>query len=271
MPPFISRREHFDVVGSTNDVVRGWLADGTPEVCLAHADAQTAGRGRDGRTWTAPSGAALLLSLGFRPAWLQPEHLWRLAAVTSLAMAEASELVTGVRAGSIRLKWPNDVVLESGDGVRKLAGVLGESDGLGSDDPRAVIGVGLNGDWPRDAFPAELARSMTSLREAAARAVDHEAVLEAFLGRLEVGVDALRAGRFDADGWSARQVTTGRDIDLIGSDGASSPVRAAGVDTETGALVIEGPADAGRRSVVVGEIRHVRLAPPAPAVQRVGV
>ena len=271
MPPFISRREHFEVIGSTNDVVRGWLADGTPEVALAVADEQTAGRGRDGRTWTAPAGGALLLSLGFRPAWLQPEHLWRLAAVTSLAMAEASERVTGIRAGSIRLKWPNDLVIESGDGVGKLAGVLGESDGIGSDHPRAVIGIGLNGDWPRDAFPAELAGSMTSLREAAARAVDHGAVLDAFLARLEVGVEALRAGRFDADGWSARQVTTGRDIDLIGPDGASSPVRATGVDTETGALVIEGPAAAGRRSVVVGEVRHVRLAAPAAAVQRVGV
>ena len=66
-PPFIARRERFAVVGSTNDVVREWLAGGTPEVCLAVADEQTAGRGREGRTWTAPAGGALLLSLGFRP------------------------------------------------------------------------------------------------------------------------------------------------------------------------------------------------------------
>ena len=67
MTEFLARRERFARVGSTNDVVRDWLAAGTPEVCLAVADEQTAGRGREGRTWVAPPGAALLLSLGFRP------------------------------------------------------------------------------------------------------------------------------------------------------------------------------------------------------------
>ena len=61
-PPFIGRHQRFAVVGSTNDVVRSWLAAGEPEVCLAVADEQTAGRGREGRTWTAPPGSALLLS-----------------------------------------------------------------------------------------------------------------------------------------------------------------------------------------------------------------
>ncbi len=70
MTAFLARSERFAEVGSTNDVVRDWLADGTPEVCLAIADEQSAGRGRDGRTWVAPPGAALLLSLGFRPTWL---------------------------------------------------------------------------------------------------------------------------------------------------------------------------------------------------------
>ena len=70
--PFISRQERFPSVGSTNDVVRAWLADGTPEVCLAVADEQTAGRGRNGRTWLAPPGAGLLCSIGFRPTGWRP-------------------------------------------------------------------------------------------------------------------------------------------------------------------------------------------------------
>ena len=115
MTPSSRASERFDRVGSTNDVVRGWLADGTPEVCLAVAAEQTAGRGRDGRTWVAPPGAALLLSLGFRPTWLAPESVWRLAAIASLAMADAAEAVAGLAAGTIRLKWPNDLVL---DGTR---------------------------------------------------------------------------------------------------------------------------------------------------------
>ncbi|MDQ2965939.1 MAG: hypothetical protein M3R57_08835, partial [Chloroflexota bacterium] len=100
--PFLSRTERFAIVGSTNDVVRGWLADGTPEVCLAVADEQSAGRGREGRSWQAPAGAALLLSLGFRPNWLLADQAWRLAAITSLAMAEAAEDVAGLETGTIR-------------------------------------------------------------------------------------------------------------------------------------------------------------------------
>ena len=260
MPGSISRQERFTVVGSTNDVVRGWLAKGIPEVCVAVADAQTAGRGREGRSWTAPTGAALLLSLGFRPTWLRPEHLWRLAAATSVAMAEAAEEIAALPSGTVALKWPNDLVVETADGVRKLAGVLGETDGLGTDDPRAVIGIGVNGDWAPAAFPAELTGSMTSLRQLAARAIDHEALLAAFLARMDVGIGDLRDGRFDAPGWSDRQVTTDRDVDLVDADGSTTPVRATGVDAESGALLV------GDRAVMVGEIRHVRLAvPPVPA------
>ena len=114
MTPFLARHERFERVGSTNDVVREWLAAGTPEICLAVADEQTAGRGREGRRWQAPPGGALLASLGFRPGWLEPADTWRLAATASLAMAEAAEHVAGLPAGTIRLKWPNDLVLETG-------------------------------------------------------------------------------------------------------------------------------------------------------------
>ncbi|HKB27516.1 MAG TPA: hypothetical protein VKC59_00680, partial [Candidatus Limnocylindrales bacterium] len=121
--PFLARQEHFAVVGSTNDIVRGWLAEGEAEICLAVADEQSAGRGREGRRWSAPAGRALLMSLGFRPTWLAPDRVWRLAAVTSLAMADAAEAVAGLPDRAIRLKWPNDLVVESDSvGLRKLAG-----------------------------------------------------------------------------------------------------------------------------------------------------
>jgi BirA family biotin operon repressor/biotin-[acetyl-CoA-carboxylase] ligase len=276
MADFLSRQERFPLVGSTNDVVRGWLAAGTPEVCLAVADEQSAGRGRDGRSWTAPAGAALLLSLGFRPGWLDPDRVWRLAATVSLAMADAAEEVAGLPDGAIRLKWPNDLVIETAgfsvpvaperpDGVRKVAGVLGETDGLGMDDPRAVIGIGVNTDWAAQDFPEDLRTTMTSLREAShGRPIDHVALLDAFLGRLEVRVEALRGGRFDVADWTARQLTTGRAVDLVAPDGSARTVRALGVDATTGALVVADPAaPGGERAVVVGEVRHVRLAAAA--------
>ncbi len=281
--PFLSRQERFSLVSSTNDVVRGWLAAGTPEVCVAVADEQSAGRGREGRTWQAPAGRALLLSLGFRPTWLAADRTWRLAALVSLAMADAAEEVAGLPEGTISLKWPNDLVVgsagawdpgdsaseherEAGPGggspTRKLAGVLGETEGLGTDDARAVVGIGLNGDWPRGEFPAELADDMTSLREVShGRPVDHEGLLEAFLDRLEPRLLALRDGRFDGAGWSTRQVTNGRLVRLGLPDGASRVVRAVGVDPASGALLVEDPSLPGQeRAVLSADVTTLRLA-----------
>jgi BirA family biotin operon repressor/biotin-[acetyl-CoA-carboxylase] ligase len=266
---WLSRFERFDVVGSTNDVVSGWLREGTPEVCVAVANVQSAGRGRNGRSWAAPPGAGVLVSVGFRPTWLDVGHTWRLGAIASLAMAEAAEVASALRGGRIRLKWPNDLVaIDRGSGyVRKLAGMLGETDGLGTPDARAVIGVGINVDWPREKFPADLADSMTSLTDLAGRMVDREVVLYVFLERLERAIAALREGRFPAEEWRRRQLTNGTIVMLDQPDGTSETVVAEGVDTETGALLVRdldgapgpGVIDRPPRSVVVGEIHHLRL------------
>jgi BirA family biotin operon repressor/biotin-[acetyl-CoA-carboxylase] ligase len=277
--PIARRQERFVSVGSTNDVVRDWLAAGEPEICVAVADEQTAGRGRSGRTWSAPAGRGLLLSLGFRPTWLPPDRVWRLAATVSLAMADTAEEAAGLPGGSIRLKWPNDLVMAvdaAGRGldpheaaaangvatIRKLGGVLGETDGLGTEDPRAVVGIGLNADWPAADFPAELRATMTSLRAAAdERPIDHIGLVDGFLSRLEARVAALHGGDFDAAGWIDRQVTTGRRIDLLQPDGTTETVVATGVDAVSGALrIAEWDRPDEERSIVVGEIVHVRLA-----------
>jgi len=266
-PAFLSRQERFDVVGSTNDVVRGWLAGGTPEVCLAVADEQTAGRGRQGRTWTAPPGAALLLSVGFRPGWLAAERAWRLAATVSLAMADAAEEVAGLPDRAVRLKWPNDLVVEDDtSAARKLAGVLGETDDLGGSDPRAVVGIGVNADWPAADFPPELAAAMTSLREAShGRPIDLALLLDAFLSRLEARIEALRGGRFDVADWTDRQLTTGRTVLLEHPDGRREERRALGVDARSGALVVEDATRPdGERPVHAADVVRVRVPPVDP-------
>ena len=261
-PAALGRFERFESVGSTNDVVRDWLAAGEPEVCVAVADVQTAGRGRGGRSWTAPAGAGLLVSAGFRPTWLAPDEVWRLAAIVSLAMADAAEAAIGLAPGTIRLKWPNDLVVETDGGVRKLGGLLGETDGLGSDDPRAVVGIGVNADWPPATFPDELRGSMTSLRALAGGPVDREAVLNSFIQRLDGAVANLRDGRFEAAEWTRRQVTTGRQVTLSWPDGSTHTRQALGVDDASGALIVSDD-DRGRRLVVSGEIIHVRIADSA--------
>ena len=279
--PRIRRLDRFASVGSTNDVVRDWLAAGEPEICVAIAGEQTAGRGRHGRTWTAPSGRGLLLSLGFRPTWLPPDRVWQLAASVSLAMADAAEEAAGLRAGSIGLKWPNDLVAVDGDGsapggapgstaiVRKLGGVLGETDGLGTRDPRAIVGIGLNADWPAAAFPEELRGRMTSLRAAAGdRPIDSARLVDRFRDRLDARIGDLHAGRFGASDWTDRQVTTGHVVDLSLPDGSTDTVVAIGVDSASGALRVAASAepDLGR-SILVGEVVRVRLAGNTPVGQ----
>jgi BirA family biotin operon repressor/biotin-[acetyl-CoA-carboxylase] ligase len=284
----LSRFERFATVGSTNDIVRAWLLDATPEVCLAVADEQLEGRGRHGRTWTAPPGAALLLSLGFRPTWLAPDRTWRLAGTAALAMCDAAEETAGLPVGAVRMKWPNDLVVETAGPrallavdltpdaalarlaapleLRKVAGVLGESDGLGTDDPRVVVGIGVNVDWARDDFPPDIAPGMTSLSDATGgRPIDRESLLASFIDHLAARIDALRAGYFDIADWAGRQATSGRLVTLEASDGnATEPLLALGVDATTGALVLEDDAaDSGERRVVAGEVVRVRLAPVA--------
>ena len=284
-PDTYSRVEHFVSVASTNDVVRGWLAAGTPEVCVAVADQQTAGRGRNGRAWVAPPGSSLLASLGFRPTWLPPTDSWRLAALVAMAMADAAEDHAGLSEGTIRLKWPNDLVIVSGGpdallvgdvtadearelqaspiALQKLAGILGETDGLGTDDPRVVIGIGLNADWDDVGVPADLATSMTTLRAASGgRPIDREALLEAFLSRMETRLAALRAGRFDVAGWTDRQVTTGHLVSLASLNGEVEHLRALGVDGASGALVVadpDEPRSSGGRLLHAGEVLNLRL------------
>lgn len=204
-------------------------------------------------------------------------------------MADAAEEVAGLRDRSIRLKWPNDLVIEvdpapgaeadraagvagaeadpaagaaAGSPVRKLAGVLGETRGLGSADPQVVVGIGVNADWPAEEFPADLAADMTSLREASrGRPIDLALLLDAFLSRLEPRTLALRAGRFDAGDWLDRQLTNRRLVRLTLPDGSSEVVRAVGADPDSGALLVEDPgAPMGERAVLSGEIRHLRLA-----------
>ena len=192
-PARISRFERLPRVTSTQDVVRGWLAGGQAEVCVAVADEQTAGRGRLGRAWLAPPGRALLVSVGLRPAALPLASAWQLPASAALAMLEAASTLVGETAigpldepaPRLALKWPNDLVAVLRGEVRKLGGVLAEVEttGSGSADERgpsdhglasAVIGLGVNVDWAARDFPAALATTMTSLSEAAGRPVQRE-------------------------------------------------------------------------------------------------
>src|SRR5205823_1731834 len=142
-----------------------------PAGLVAVAEHQTAGRGRQGRSWTAPPGSSLLMSVLLRPG-IRPERSHLVTAAVALAAADALEEVAGFRPG---LKWPNDLIVDD----RKLAGVLAEADG-----GAVVVGIGINLNWP-DQLPQELAQGAVSANQVVGRAVDADAVLIRLLERLD--------------------------------------------------------------------------------------
>jgi BirA family biotin operon repressor/biotin-[acetyl-CoA-carboxylase] ligase len=173
----------FTAVESTQTVGRRLAALGAPEGTVIVADAQRAGRGQRGRTWTAPSGAGLLVSCLLRPP-LPPSRWPTLTRVGAAAVVDAVGDLTGLPA---RLKWPNDVVV----GERKLAGVLAES--VVGPAPVVVLGLGINVGQRTADWPPELRGRAVSLAELG-HPVSRPALLAALLARLETRYAAYLAG-----------------------------------------------------------------------------
>ncbi|MDQ3738814.1 MAG: biotin--[acetyl-CoA-carboxylase] ligase [Actinomycetota bacterium] len=118
---------------STNDDLAAAAAGGAPDRTVIVAGHQSAGRGRLDRTWDAPPGANLLVSVLFRAPTEDPGTLMQRMALGAVV---ACRQVADVDA---RLKWPNDLLV----GERKLAGLLGQR----LDDGSVVLGMGLNVRW----------------------------------------------------------------------------------------------------------------------------
>jgi BirA family biotin operon repressor/biotin-[acetyl-CoA-carboxylase] ligase len=148
---FGTPHRHFRVTDSTNARARELVEAGAPGGTVVTAAEQTAGRGRQGRTWTAPPGKALLYSAILRP--LDERHLLLPLAVPIAVCAAAEELNPDVEC---MIKWPNDIWVDG----RKLAGVLIEAK---PQDGWAVIGIGLNLSISPTEFPPELRETAISL------------------------------------------------------------------------------------------------------------
>ncbi len=262
-PPRVERLERFALVGSTQDVVRDWLAAGEAEICVAVADEQSAGRGRLGRRWLAPPGRALLLSAGFRPASLPVEQGWRIPALGALAMLDAASALLGREAQGLALKWPNDIVVVRGGRPRKVGGVLAEAVLTGGALASVVVGLGTNVNWPASAFPAHLGAAMSSLSEAGRGPVDRELLLQGWLERLEAGYAALAEGRFEADRWAGAQATTGASVS-VRTVGAVVRGTAVGVDRQSGDLLLEEAGTGRAHRLSAGEVLACRLHRSAP-------
>jgi BirA family biotin operon repressor/biotin-[acetyl-CoA-carboxylase] ligase len=250
----IGRQVEFHAsIGSTND--RAWehLRQGDDATAVV-ADLQTAGRGRRGRSWSSPTGVNLMVSVGMR-ATIAAADAWQLGAATALAVLEActSALQPGPR-HTLALKWPNDVVDESG---RKLAGLLVETAITDDRVSEAVVGVGVNVNWPRAEMPAELVERANSLIDLNGEPVDRVALLSRYLAALSAEVVRVEAGISPLERYGAASWLTGRDVSVsAGERTVAGRVLGIGAD---GSLQLE--TTGGVVAIAYGEVVHVGLDP----------
>jgi BirA family transcriptional regulator, biotin operon repressor / biotin---[acetyl-CoA-carboxylase] ligase len=230
--PQISVIEHYAALGSTNDRARELAQLGTPEIALIAADEQTAGRGRQNRSWYTPAGTALAFSLLTRPA-IAAHQAMRLTMLAGLAVVEGIEWATDLR---LALKWPNDVVIvnnpisltlpglrdqltminegnvsHQSSATRKVGGILTECAFQGDIIDYAVIGIGLNVnvDFSRQ---TELREIAASLRQLAGREIDRWAVLKAVVAAFVDRYVWLADDERLREAWAARLINLGRHI-----------------------------------------------------------
>jgi BirA family transcriptional regulator, biotin operon repressor / biotin---[acetyl-CoA-carboxylase] ligase len=171
---------------STNDEVADRAASGAAEGLLITAEEQKLGRGRRGRAWHSPASENLYFSLLLRPA----ETADRMAPLSLLAGVALADSLVGL-GFSPKLKWPNDVLLETSGGWRKVAGILAEMASEGGRVRHVVLGIGVNVNTR--SFPAEIEHRATSLLLARGAPVDRGGVLAAFLNAFEPMYDEFVA------------------------------------------------------------------------------
>jgi BirA family biotin operon repressor/biotin-[acetyl-CoA-carboxylase] ligase len=210
------------VTDSTSTVARTLAAAGAPHGTLVTAAQQRAGRGRQGRTWSAPPNRAILMSLVLRE-WPPLVPMVGALAVADVAGAAAT------------IKWPNDVLL----GGRKLAGVLGETR---PQEGWAVLGIGVNVAVRVEDLPAELHDRAASLGlEPAAIEPTLHALLRALERRLAQPLGAA------LEELRARDALRGRRVRWAQGEGV-----ACGIDDDGRLLVRDD--DAGAIALVAGEV-----------------
>ncbi len=243
----------YQQIGSTNDEARRLAQAAAPEGLLVVAEQQTAGRGRAGRRWITPPGAALAFSLVLRPA-VPAAQAARLTMIAGLAVCEAIEQIAGVRP---LLKWPNDILV----GGQKAGGILVEAV-TATDGPAvgqlefAVVGIGLNVD--EAPAPDQVDFPATALATQAGQPIDRLRLLRAILQRLEARYPALLAADphpLHAD-WAARLAWLGEPV-VARTPNGDVAGQAEDADLD-GALVVR--LDSGERvRLLAGDVRLRRV------------
>lgn len=232
----------YAATSSTNDRASEAAAAGAPHGAVYVADAQSAGRGRQGRVWQSPAGAGLYCSVVLEvPARAVP-------LVTLMAGVAAADGIRETTGFTVQLKWPNDLWADG----RKLGGILAEVAQTGGAGSRIVVGIGIN--VTAAALPPDVAALATSLEGELGRTVDRGVLLAELLVALERRVTGLVAGDEAGILTTWRELAAplmGRRVEWDAGD-AVRDGRAAGL-ADDGALIVE--TSTGEVRLRAGEVR----------------
>lgn len=242
-----------DETESTNADLLGEAKNGLGEGTVLVARHQTAGRGRQGRTWVDEPDAALLVSWSLRP---NVETASLVPLVTGTAVVRALQSEYGV---AVALKWPNDVLVPS-HGHRKLAGILAEAVSIGS-ELSVVVGLGLNVEFSGD-VPHEIAGTAVDLasvlpEKAHGLTIDRSRLLARLLVEVDRALGELERGGAEAALAAYRPLcsTLGQEVRFISSNG---DVIGRAVDLDSaGGLIIQESADGRVTTVTAGDAHHL--------------
>jgi BirA family biotin operon repressor/biotin-[acetyl-CoA-carboxylase] ligase len=236
--------QHYPTLTSTMDRAGIYARAGAPEGIVVVSDEQTAGRGRGGRVWHSPPGAALYATLLLRPA-VPPPVLATLPLLAGVAVAEALEALTGA---PVQLKWPNDVWMGSDLERRKVAGILLTSAISGQQVNHVLCGIGVNLTTPLDQLPPGGTSVLTATGQTVLPRKMLDALLPVFAERYSQFQEDAEHPSLDA--WRARAAMLG-EVVTVQDAGQSRTGRFTGIDGD-GALLLE--QDGVVQRVVAGDL-----------------
>jgi BirA family biotin operon repressor/biotin-[acetyl-CoA-carboxylase] ligase len=248
---------YYQELDSTNNQARSLAAQGYPEGTVVITEMQTAGRGRRGRSWFSPAVTGIYFSIILRPV-MPLKEISRLSLVTAAAVAETLETELNLPA---RIKWPNDILINS----RKIAGILSEAvtdmDGV----EYIIIGVGLNTNNSIQSFPDDFRIPATSALIECTRPASRSKLLQSLLKNLENRYFQLLDGDFAGilDKVKRMSMVIGQNLKL---DTINGFIIGQAIDINTDGFLVVRDQSGTIHTIMSGEIS---ILPPAASTNHI--
>jgi BirA family transcriptional regulator, biotin operon repressor / biotin---[acetyl-CoA-carboxylase] ligase len=241
---------HYNQVESTNTTLRNLADKNAPEGTIVVAEEQTAGRGRQGRSWSSPFGKGVWLSVLLRPP-MPPQETPIFTLLAATAVVKSLKIILPNLA--VGIKWPNDLLINN----RKVCGILTELKAEAEILHYLVLGIGINVNFRKKDFMPDLSKIATSLYlENGRKNVSRQKLAAVLLNELDNSYGDFISGgpRPIIAQWKKDNITLGKNVSIKTVRGT---FEGKAVDlNEDGSLLVEGK-DGIRKHFHAGEVTIV--------------